>query len=161
MARSIAMTEAYANVPHDDFIFECLVLDHITFAEPIRIVANATDDTTLGGQLYKAIPVSVTLPGSSEDGPTPARISIDNVSRILVTYLREAVNADSPIKVTYRAYLNSDRFTLGDEITDLELWDVEVTATTAEGSLRYRELELQAFPLATYDSQYYPALQGG
>jgi hypothetical protein len=161
MARSIAMTEAYANVPHDDYIFECLILDHITFAESIRIVANATDDTTLGGQLYKAIPVSVTLPGSSEDGPTPARISIDNVSRILVTYLREAVNADSPIKVTYRAYLNSDRFTLGDEITDLELWDVEVTATTAEGSLRYRELELQAFPLATYDAQYYPTLQGG
>lgn len=161
MARSDAMAEAYAAVPHDDFVFECLVLDHLTFESPILVVANATDDVTLGGEVYKAIPVSVTLPGFSADGPTPARISIDNVSQILVTYLRDAIMSDQPIKVTYRAFLNSDRFQVGDEIKDLELWDVDVGPTSAEGSLRYRELELQAFPLATYDSQYYPALQGG
>ena len=72
------------------------MLDHITFAQPIRIVANAADDMILAGLAYKAIPVSITLPGFSEDGPNPARISIDNVSQLLVSYLQEAVNANPP-----------------------------------------------------------------
>jgi hypothetical protein len=161
MARDPVMVEAYAAVNTEYFIYECLVLDHITFAEPIRVVANAAVDTTLGGQVYKALPMSVTLPGFGDDGPTPARVAIDNCSGLLISYLKEAIQSDEPIKVTYRAFLSDDPFIVGDEIEGLELWDVEVGPVTAEGSLRYRELELQAFPLATYDTAYFPTLQGG
>jgi hypothetical protein len=155
------MIEAYAAVPTDVFIYECLELTHIMFDAPVRVVANSSDDIFLGGLRYTALPVSVSLPGFNEDGPTQARISIDNCSSLLVGYLQAAIQSDQPISVTYRAFRSDETFIVGDEISGLELWDVDVGPITAEGSLRYRELELQAFPLATYDAQSFPALQGG
>lgn len=155
------MTEAYAAVPTDVFIYECIELDHVMFDAPVRVVSNAATDTVLGGLVYKALPVLVSLPGFNEDGPTPAKISIDNTSSLLIGYLQAAIQSDQPIRVTYRAFRSDETFQVGDEISGLELWDVDVGPISAEGSLRYRELELQAFPLATYDAQYFPALQGG
>jgi hypothetical protein len=106
-----------------------------------------------------ACQVSITLPGVGQDGPTPAKVSIDNVSNLLLPYLRDAVQANSPISVVYRAYTSADMTQPGDVVDGLELWDVDLTAVSAEGTLKFRELELQAFPLSTYDQSYYPALQ--
>jgi hypothetical protein len=85
-------------------------------------------------------------------------VRIDHVSRLLRPYLTDAVQAGAPIAVTYRAYLAGEAQP-GEVIDGMELWSVSLTATAAEGTLKFRELELQAFPLAIYDQTYYPALQ--
>jgi hypothetical protein len=161
-----AMIEAYAYTKTNVRIYETIELNHATFSSPIYLISGVEDDMTLptaegGGssKLFKASAVNVILPGSSEDGPTPARITLDNVSGLLIEPLNGAMASDQPITVVYRAYSSEDLTKPGDIIGGLELWDVTVDVATATGTLRYRELELQAFPLATYDETYYPAIQ--
>lgn len=165
MTLTSAMAEAYASAKADAEIFETVELDHVTFAEPVRVVTGVEEDMMLpvnpGGPpvLFRACQVSVTLPGVTEDGPTPAKLRLDNVSALLLPYLREAVRSDQPVTATYRAYTSEDLAQPGDVYDDLELWEVDLDPLSATGTLRFRELELQAFPLATYSQALYPALQ--
>lgn len=167
MTLTAAMQEAYAANPAGEIVIETLELDHVTFDRPIRIASNVEEDVSLpltaGGSpvLFKALAVSVTLPGVSEDGPTPMRIRIDNVSGYLLPYLRAAIQSTSPIGVTYRAYTSIDLTAPGDVIDGLQLRSVDLTATSAEAAVGFREIEMEAFPRRTYDSTYYPALQNG
>lgn len=165
MTMSNAMEEAYAAVKADDEIYETIEMGHPSFAEPVRIVTGVYDDKTffvpgVGNKLFQACSVDFTLPGENEDGPTQASVTIDGVSGMLRGYLKDAVQAGEAIMVTFRSYLGSE-VNPGDVIDDLELWAVTLTATSANGTLKFREMELQTFPLATYDTQYYPALQNG
>ncbi len=164
MTMTDTMAEAYAAWKPDVDIVETLEMDHPAFAEPVRIVTGVSDDLTLyvpgiGDTLFRACAVDITLPGETEDGPTQAKVRVDNVSGMLRGYLKDAVQAGEAIKVTYRSYILGE-VQPGEVIDGMELWSVSLSATSAEGTLKFRELELQAFPLATYDQQYYPALQG-
>jgi hypothetical protein len=157
--------KAYAANPGGEAIIETLEFDHSTFDEPARIATNIIEDIMLplvsGGSavLHKAIGIEVILPGMGEDGPTPMKIRIDNGSLYLLPYFRLAAQTSDPISVTYRAYTTTDLTKPGEVITGLEVRDSDLSATVAEASIGFREIELQAFPLATYDEQYYPALQ--
>ena len=160
-----AMTEAYAANPAGVSVIETIELNHVTFAEPVRIATGVQEDIslplTLGGAaaLFRALQISVTLPGVSEDGPTPMRLRIDNVSSFLLPYIRDAVQSTEPIALTYRAYASDDLTQPGDVVTAMELRDVSLSAVSAEATVALKEIELQAFPLATYDEDLYPALQ--
>ncbi|EJW12729.1 Transcriptional regulator [Rhodovulum sp. PH10] len=158
------MQEAYAANPAGEVVIETLELDHVGFAEPVRIASNVEDDVLLplvaGGDpvTFRALAVAVTLPGVSEDGPTPMRVRIDNVSGLLLPYLRAAIQSTAPISVVYRAYTSADLTGPGDVIDGLQLRSVDLTATTAEGEVSFREVAMEAFPRATYDGTFYPAL---
>lgn len=164
MTLTAAMQEAYAANPGGEIVIETLELDHVTFEAPVRIAANVDEDVALpltsGGPdvAFKALAVSVTLPGVSEDGPTPMRIRIDNVSGYLLPYLRAAIQSTAPIGVIYRAYTSIDLSAPGDVIDGLQLRSVDLTATSAEGAVGFREIEMEAFPRRTYDQTFYPAL---
>jgi hypothetical protein len=160
-----AMQEAYAANPAGVSVIETIELDHVTFATPVRIATGVQDDISLplslGGAtaLFRALQISVTLPGVGEDGPTPMRLRIDNVSSFLLPYIRDAVQSTEPIALTYRAYASDDLTQPGDVVTAMELRDVSLSAVSAEATVALKEIELQAFPLATYDEELYPALQ--
>lgn len=162
-----AMTEAYAANSANYRIYETMELNHVTFDEPIRVIVGVDEDMMLpltpGGTpvLFKATAFRIILPGSTEDGPTQARAEIDNVSGELNQYLEDAVATDQPVTAIYRGYTTADLTRPGDTITGLELWDVDLSPMTATGTLRFKELELQAFPLPIYDEEYYEALQDG
>ena len=165
MSLTAAMTEAYAANPAGVSVIETIELNHVAFAEPVRIATGVQADIslplTLGGTvaLFRALQISVTLPGVGEDGPTPMRLRIDNVSSLLLPYIRDAVQSSEPIALIYRAYASDDLTQPGDVVSAMELRDVSLSAVSAEATVALKEIELQAFPLATYDEQLYPALQ--
>lgn len=167
MSLTVAMQEAYASAPRQHTILETLELDHPAFSSPVRVVTGVGEDQTLplgggkGSATFVAMDIGVTLPGFSDDGPSQAKLRIDNVSGLLLPYLRDAVASTQPISITFRAYTTADISQPGDVISDLELREVTLTATAAEGTLSFREIETQAFPLRTYDLESYPALQNG
>lgn len=172
MAQSAALQEAYARARKTD-VYETIELNHPTFATPVRIITGwqhptAEDPLTpmslpvgTGNADFIPCQVSVTPPGVDDSGPTPAKVTIDAVSDLLRTYLKGAVVSSLPITVIYRAYAVDDLSIPGDVIDGLELWEVDLTGTEATGTLKFKELELQAFPLMTYDSVFYPAIQNG
>lgn len=165
MSLTEAMVEAYAVAPAGETIIETIELDHPSFDEPARIASGIEEDILLppaeGADpvLFRAVQVQVIPPGMGEDGPTPMRLKLDAVSGWLLPYLRAAMQSTAPVSVTYRAYTTADLTQPGEVIDGLELRHVTLTATAAEGTVSFREIELQAFPLPTYDETYYPALQ--
>ena len=169
MSVTDAIKEAYAVQPADEMVYETLELDHPAFAAPVRVVTGVEEnidlpvwDEEVGAYVdveFTAMQVSVVAPGSNEDGPTPMRLRVDNVSAFLIPYLRAATQSTAPVNVTYRAYAASDLSQPGELIDGLELRDVSVTAAAAEASLGFKEIESQNFPLSTYDEEFYPALQ--
>jgi hypothetical protein len=163
-----AMEEAYATQPVGEHVIETLELDHETFDAPVRIATNTPDFADINLPLvldadpvaFLATQVNVTPPGMTADGPTPMRVRVDNVGSLLLPYCRAAIQSTGAISVTYRAYLASDLTQPGEVYSGLELRDVDLGSSAAEGVVGFREIERQAFPLATYSAQYFPGLQG-
>ena len=165
MTLTAAMEEAYASNPHEETLIETIELDHVSFAEPVRVANGVDEDVSLPlvlsgpSVLFRAIPFMAILPGQSEDGPTPMRLRIKDTQGVITPYLEAAVLATGPIEVTYRAYTTGDLTQPGDVIGGMFLSDVEQDPEGAEGQVTFQEIEMQAFPLEIYDEDYYPLLQ--
>ncbi len=166
MSLTDAIREAYADPTVDDDPLATLELDHPTFDQPIRIIANALEDMTLGiegGQqvLFQACPVSLVLEGVDDDGPTSGQITISNVSGKLQPYLKEAVKAGYPLEVTFRGYTVANLAAPGEVRGGLLLSNVMLNVATATGTLEpASKADRQAFPRVIYSLEQYPALHG-
>ena len=165
MTMSAAIEEAYASNTGAEVPIETIELDHVTFSTPAYFVTNVPDDMSLplvlGGDpvVFKALPFTAILPGMTETGPTPMKLRVKDLDGVLTPYLNLAVQATEAIQLTYRVYSSEDLTQPGDVIEGLTLNDVDQDGTGAEGTVGFKEIELQAFPLASYDEQYYPNLQ--
>lgn len=159
-AQDRACDEAYASAPVDRVIRAVVTLDTPAFEAPLHFMSGIEDDTEIvleSGQRVTAIACAFTYtpPGFEKGGPTPAKLSVDNVSGRILPHLRRATSA---ITVTYRAYLGNDLATVVDLIEGLELKRVTLSASSAEGELSFAEIATQAFPRRTYDLDTYPGL---
>ncbi|MBI5111296.1 MAG: DUF1833 family protein [Rhodovulum sp.] len=165
MSVTEAMREAWAANPAGETIIETIELDHVTFDQPVRIACNVSEDVDLPPAAgadpvtWTAIAVSVVPPGVDDGGPSPMRLGIDLLSQHLLPYLEAATAATSPISVTYRSYTTADLSRPGELITGLELRVASLTATEAQVTVAWPQTATRAFPRATYDSIFYPALQ--
>ncbi|RAI44700.1 DUF1833 family protein [Rhodoplanes roseus] len=159
-----AIAEAYAAVPAGEVCHETLELDHVTLAEPIRVLCNGQDDIdlplVLGGTpvTFTALGVSVIPPGVDDDGPTPMRVRLDLAADLLMGPLLAATAATEPFAVTWRVYTSADLTQPGEVISGLQLRVATLTATAAEATVSLPQVETQAFTLRTYDRESYPAL---
>jgi Domain of unknown function (DUF1833) len=167
MSLTQAIQEAYADPEVDDDIIDTLELNHPSFETPVRIVANADSDMNLpleGGRgivLFQALPVSLVLQGFDDDGPTSGQLSIDNVSKKLQPYLKEAVKAGHPMQVVYRGYTTADLTQPGEVRGGMLLSRVSLGPTSATGTLEpASKADRQAFPRVTYSLAKYKALHG-
>lgn len=79
MAQSIAQLQ---QVTDNHGFLELMVIDHASFASPVRIV-NDTRDWVIGGHTYVALPFGVKLPTQAQQENPRAQIRIDNVGREL------------------------------------------------------------------------------
>lgn len=81
MAQSIAQLQS---VTDNHGFLELMVIDHASFASPVRIV-NDTRDWVIGGHTYVALPFGVKLPTQAQQENPRAQIRIDNVGRELTS----------------------------------------------------------------------------
>ena len=79
MAQSIAQLQ---QVTDNHGFLELMVIDHASFASPVRIV-NDTRDWAIGGNTYVALPFGVKMPTQAQQENPRAQIRIDNVGREL------------------------------------------------------------------------------
>lgn len=160
------MQEAYAAVDHDGVIYDTLEIDHPAFDAPIYVIAGVEADITLPLETGSSVSFIATAfefspPGTSDSGPTPAKVKIDNVAGLMAPYFDQAVLSGAPISVTYRSYTTKDLSGPGDVVGGLTLRQATLSPTSAEGELRFEEIDLQAFPRRTYDQDKYPSVHNG
>ena len=106
-------------------------------------------------QEYIFLPFECLLPAEDDTGIAKAQLSIDNVSREIITSAR---SAGSAAKVTIEVVLSSDVDTPEVTIPNLRLDDIAYTvhAITANISVEYRDKE--PFPYGRMDPSRYPGL---
>lgn len=157
---------AYQSQPVGVTEIETLEWNHPAFESPVYIACGIEDDIMLplthGGEpvLFKAVSVQILLPNHTAEGFTPFRIVADNVGNFLRPHIKAASVGSYPITLTYRSYVTSDLTKPGEVIPGLEMRGVSLNAIAASGTLSFKEIELHAYPLATYDEEFYPAAQG-
>lgn len=177
MSISAAMEEALASAPRDVEIIETVELTHPSLSGPIRLM-SAPDDTgfsyheidgkrvpymelplTFGGTPVEFVVCAfeVVPPGFGDDGPTPARMSIDNVSGYVHEKLKN-LSGNNSLGFTYRAYRSDDLTAPGEVISGLLIREVEITATQVSGQPELDDISTQAFPRVTYTMEDYPGL---
>lgn len=102
-----AIREAYTVAPVDAIIYHTLTFNHPDFTVPARVVYGY-EDITAAGEDFIAMPFTFQLPEVSGDGPPQLKITIDNVSRVLLESIEKAAESSKQIEVVYRAFLNTD-----------------------------------------------------
>lgn len=158
-----AWSEANAACPPSVLTYITLEVNHPSFAQPARIVANVADDMTLGGQLHVACPFEAAYPEQREGQPPSTKVKIDNVNRELVPKIRAALGTRAYIKVLYREYLSSDLTAPAYGPVEFLLKDVAMVGTSLTGSATVAMLTNKRFPRQdqNYDYLRFPSLLPG
>ena len=170
-----ALREAYASASSDEVILHTLELRHPSFMDEggkptaVRVVRDHQD---LTARLEPTAPLnpgeSVTFIAMGFDlelppvhtAPVPEIvITLDNVSRMLVTHLEAASDSQDKIEITYRPYLSSDlEGPQLDPPFTLVLTEVSATVTSVTGRARMLDIGNKAFPAETYTAKRFPGL---
>lgn len=164
---SEAIAEAMAMSTQGPTYYEGLVFDHPSWAEPLALISGYKESATIdlpltfGGPLttFFACGMQVTQPSEGPDGVTGMKLVISALASDINQHLKDASLGTDAIEVTYYQYLSSDLTTPGEIISGAELHNVTLEAGTASGELTFEEIDTQAFPLFTYDEEFYPMLQ--
>lgn len=125
-----------------------LTITHPNFVEPIRLSSDPTTilpiagfrGTISRGNEYVYMPFSVALPSQDDTGIARANISIDNIDRQIVMYIRQA---DSALSVNLEIVMASSPDSVEVSAPDFRLEKVSYDALTVSGdlSLEYYDLE--------------------
>jgi hypothetical protein len=179
MTLSAAIEEAYASGDEEGVTLSAFQIDHPSFDEPLYGV-RGFDDAPNDPDFYVMLPIepggekirhkpcgfSLTPPGSDNDGPTDGKVTVDAVSMHLYPYLKDALGYGEPITITFRQYQIlpdglGDVTAPDEEIAGLQLSNVTLTATSAEGTVAWpdgRKFNVPTGPDAFFDRESYPAL---
>lgn len=166
---SAEMQAAYNTAPAGAVIYHTIEINHAEFDDPVRLVANSEDDLTAtleatapvdaGDEVvFSAVPFTFIEPGFGDDGPTPAKVKISNVSGQIAAIMKLTRAGDSAVTIIYRSYRSGYLTSPGQVIAGLELKEVSIRAGFAEGDIAFPDIETQNFPAVVYDVDNYPAL---
>ena len=172
---SDAIKEAYASAPSDVVILHTLELRHPSFVDEnganiaIRVVrdhANLTAKLEASAPLnpnewvdFIAMGFDLQLPPVNTAPVPEITITLDNVSREIVTHLDGAAESQSMIEITYRPYLSTDLDgPQMDPPLTLILTNVEANAFRITGRARMLDIGNKSFPSQTYSAVNFPGL---
>lgn len=147
MAQSIAQLHAVSD-PHG--FLELMVIDHSSFAAPVRLV-NDTRNWTIGGDVYTALPFSVKLPTQAQQENPRAQIRIDNVGRALTAAI-EGLPVGAALLATLRVVSRATPTVVDYEfiaqLSGINITPTLVTATMGpDDSMRQSAVRLRFDPV--------------
>ena len=156
MSRSTSLTfrEALFAQQTDEAILILLTLDHDDLGSPIRVSSDSVD-TISNSETFYACPFQITLPDERDEHVTEARLTIDNVDRVIVTALR---SVSSPPEVTIQIVLGSDPDTIEAEWNDFLLKDTDYDDLVVTGRLSLDHLMNEPIPGDVMDPSRTPGL---
>lgn len=183
---SVALAEAYASAPADDYVVSTLELIHPAFVDgsnnpdSVRVALDNQDwDLTyeagaplFAGQTktFSALAMQVTLPEQSESSLGTLTLALDNVPRTIWPKLQAAARVKASAVVIYREWVATRNLTTGvytpslapDMIIDqLTMKIVTATLLRLEGSAAFVDLLNQNFPRRKFTRDDFPGLFGG
>lgn len=120
----------------DEVWLVLLTITHEDWDEPLRFVNNY-DSITSRGELYMAFPFTIELPEQDPEALGEARLTLDNIDRIIVTTIRQI---QSPPKVTFEIILADDPDVVEAVFSGLTLRNCSYDAQLVTGTLRYEEM---------------------
>jgi hypothetical protein len=164
-----AWEEAEAAAPPNVTIYGTLEVQHPVFDQPARVVANVPNDVDLtleagaafnGGETvtFTAVEVTAERPEFSEGKTPECSLTIDNVGRLLVPQLNDAVAVRADLTVIYREYRSDDTSEPCYGPVEFKLRQVSMQDTRLTGIARVDDLANRKFPSRVYTIREFPGL---
>jgi hypothetical protein len=143
-----------------------LTLSHPSWSEPVRLstdptnrITETTTDVIYGtlsrGEQYYFLPLQITLPSQTEEGPLRMRVVLDNVSRDLVAELR---SLHSPPSVDVDLVSTTNPSQVLASWPQFLLVNVDYSAETISGELVLETLFHEPFPAGTFTPSEFAGL---
>ncbi|CAB3712444.1 hypothetical protein CEY09_30305 [Achromobacter marplatensis] len=101
------LAEVYASAPAGSLIIPSLEIA-IAGIVPIRI-CSGFEDQVLGGELYEAGSLSISLPAKNTTGMQTLNFGVAGVNSTVQFYFDQALESGEAVKITYREFLESDK----------------------------------------------------
>jgi Domain of unknown function (DUF1833) len=163
-----AWAEAEATAPPGLVVYDTIELQHTSFAEPVRVV-NAAEDQTLtleagadpdGGSavVFTAIPFSADKPEYAEGRVPQCTVTIDNVARELVEPLEAAVQYRADLYAIFRQFRSDDTTEPCYGPVEFVIKKVTVSGTRVQGVAILDNLSNKRFPTRNYTINEFPGL---
>lgn len=160
-----AMKEAYASAPSNDAILETIEISHESIEGSIYLVRNRVDvDLRLETDevvTFEGAAFRLSLPQTGENGLQELSLGVDNVDRRVSDFFENAKNFQTPVKCTYRPYLDSDHDTPQmDPPLVLYLSDAQVTVFEVTAKATFADVLNKKYPSLMYTRSAFPSLGG-
>lgn len=141
MARNLSTAAtASANAQFTDEVWlTLLTINSPELETPLRFVNNNVSVTSRGN-VYLAFPFDIDFPGQDEESPGEARLSIDNIDRMIVNFVR---TISTPPTVTIEVVLASSLDTVEASFSNMTLRNVSYDAKAVTGLLRFEDIVIE------------------
>lgn len=137
-----------------DVFLTLLTLDHASLDTPIRVVNN-NEDITSNGNTFIAYPFEIIWADDRQDAPPRAKLSIDNVDRILIETIRSITSA---VNVSVQIVRDADPDTIEAEIENLLLKNITGNTYVIEGDLISNQFLTEGFPAHRFAPHNFPGI---
>ncbi len=151
-----AARDATTDVKSNDVWLVLLTMTSSASGAVFRVVNN-NENITSNGNLFTAYAFDIVLPDDSLESDPQIQLTIDNVDRLLVDFLR---NATAPPVFKIQIILARTPDTIEIELNELVLRNVAWNVSKITGTLRLDDIWNTKFPSVgeTYDPQQFPGL---
>lgn len=128
-------------------------------SDPTQRVLETTADVFYGtvsrGETYYFIPFSITLPNDNDTTPPQTSITIDNVSRELMSFIR---NLTSRPTATIEVVMSNTPDTVEVEFPEFDIETIGYDQLQITGELKVDMLVTEPFPAGTFTPAQFPGL---
>lgn len=152
------------------FPIHLITLEHSSLAEDILISTDPTqrltgegytDDeqvvygTISRGMTFIFLPVRITLPDDTEDGPGDIGLEIDNIHQAYIAAIRALT---SPPTIKVETVMSNALDTVEAQWAEFDLVSVKYDATLITGSARWETMMTEPCPSLAFTPGYFPGL---
>ncbi len=138
-----------------DGLLVLLTINHPDFSTPIRVVNNKVDVPSRG-DTFTSFPFDIVLPSSEVGSGSVARLTIDNVSREIVSAIRLAGSV--PPTVLIEVVRLKDTEVLEFSFPPFRIRNVRADVTAVSGDLFATDLQTEPYPALTFTPGFFPGL---